>query len=761
MYRFSEMLVIAVFLIATFTLNAFGGDNLWTTNGPFGGRIQTIAIDPNESNKLYIGSVENGIYRSSDFGLNWRHLDSEVLERTQRVIRIRPDNSDIIYSATANGIFRSDDGGINWHRLNLQISECRTLEIHSENPSIIITGSAGSFYRSYDGGNSWEDFYVDLMVQSLCFDPSNSMRIYMASQSAPIGMSVFRSDDLGSTWTNIHNDLPTTAIVLSMTIDQLNPQIIYLSQVSLIDSISQCLSKTTNGGEHWFDITPPRLTKHQIYSLTVSPFNHNQLFACTKYDGVMYSSDGGITWNEKNRGLDCLETKTLVIDSLSGYLYLGTYYGGIYRSFDYGNSWEKISYNIINANCIGLSINNRDSDSLALTTLDGFYLSSNEAETWNRVNVMLPSKNSRILCAAIDTISNYIFIGLGLSQYPDYGVGGVMRSLDGGISWEVITDSSMNSISSKAIAISYDSEENRRIFLGTDFGLFYSDDLGVTWQLCQNGIPIMECSGIEVSQADNNIVFVSLFDSPNIELFRSVDRGINWIRLSNIPQGVWSRFIVCDHVNRDVVYADMGVDVGVYKSTDCGDSWNSINNNLPRDDSFFQVAGLAINPLNNQEIYLNSFGYGVYVSYNGGVSWSPFNNGLPRYCNITNIAINAMDTCQLYGASEEFSAWSYTRVPEGVADDINYTPDKFAILTSYPNPFNPTTTISFSLPHSGYVTLNIYSITGQKVATILDTYQQAGEYSIVWDASAYSSGLYLARLEAEDRIMTSKLLLLR
>ena len=89
------------------------------------------------------------------------------------------------------------------------------------------------------------------------------------------------------------------------------------------------------------------------------------------------------------------------------------------------------------------------------------------------------------------------------------------------------------------------------------------------------------------------------------------------------------------------------------------------------------------------------------------------------------------------------------------------TPGQFALTQNYPNPFNPTTEISFSLPQAGQATLEIYNVMGQRVATLVDEYLEAGQYSRVWDASDNASGIYFYRLSAEGRTDTKKMLLLK
>jgi tetratricopeptide (TPR) repeat protein len=88
-------------------------------------------------------------------------------------------------------------------------------------------------------------------------------------------------------------------------------------------------------------------------------------------------------------------------------------------------------------------------------------------------------------------------------------------------------------------------------------------------------------------------------------------------------------------------------------------------------------------------------------------------------------------------------------------------PTTVALLGNYPNPFNPSTVISYQLPAAGHVSLKVYNMLGQLVATLLDGIQDAGFKSVTFDASHLASGVYFYRLEGLGKVMVSKLLLLR
>jgi len=95
-----------------------------------------------------------------------------------------------------------------------------------------------------------------------------------------------------------------------------------------------------------------------------------------------------------------------------------------------------------------------------------------------------------------------------------------------------------------------------------------------------------------------------------------------------------------------------------------------------------------------------------------------------------------------------------------VADEI---PLNFELSQNFPNPFNPSTVISFSIPETEAVKLKIYDITGREIATLLNETKQAGSYSIEFDAGAYqlASGVYFYSLEAGKVRLTRKMVLLK
>ncbi len=95
--------------------------------------------------------------------------------------------------------------------------------------------------------------------------------------------------------------------------------------------------------------------------------------------------------------------------------------------------------------------------------------------------------------------------------------------------------------------------------------------------------------------------------------------------------------------------------------------------------------------------------------------------------------------------------------------DVNEysTPKLSELAQNYPNPFNPSTTIQFALPKTGLVSLKVYNILGEEVATLINGEMNAGYQSMVFDASKLASGLYFYRLQSGDFTDVKKMMLLK
>jgi hypothetical protein len=102
----------------------------------------------------------------------------------------------------------------------------------------------------------------------------------------------------------------------------------------------------------------------------------------------------------------------------------------------------------------------------------------------------------------------------------------------------------------------------------------------------------------------------------------------------------------------------------------------------------------------------------------------------------------------------------------GITGDFTGIPAKFALEQNWPNPFNPTTTISYALPQAANVELAVFNVLGQRVKTLVQKHQNAGTYRVLWDGTnsqnqPVASGIYIYRLVAGNRVAIRKMILMK
>ena len=105
---------------------------------------------------------------------------------------------------------------------------------------------------------------------------------------------------------------------------------------------------------------------------------------------------------------------------------------------------------------------------------------------------------------------------------------------------------------------------------------------------------------------------------------------------------------------------------------------------------------------------------------------------------------------------DTWGPWIVAGVDHGASAEFT-----FRLSSNYPNPFNPSTTIEYTLPHAGYATLRVYNVLGEDVATLLDGEKAVGTFTATWDASGMPSGVYFYRLTVGEYVQTRKMVLMR
>ena len=268
------------------------GKLAWRSIGPnIGGRAVAVAGVPGESNLFYMGSVDGGVWRSTDYGVRWQNLtDGKFPSASDSIgaIAVAPSNAKILYVGTGETDIRND----------------------------MITGDG--MYKSVDAGKTWK--YAGLRatrtIGAIVVDPHDANVVYAASMGHVFAPNpdrgVFKSTDGGKSWQKVlFVDDQTGAIGLAM--DPRDSNVLYATMWqaqrtpwSLDDGgPGSGIYKSTDGGAHWSNITRhpglPRGVLGRI-GLAVAASDPNVVYAIVqaRNGGVFRSADGGATWRQVN-----------------------------------------------------------------------------------------------------------------------------------------------------------------------------------------------------------------------------------------------------------------------------------------------------------------------------------------------------------------------------------------------------------------------------------------------------------------------------
>jgi hypothetical protein len=151
--------------------------------------------------------------------------------------------------------------------------------------------------------------------------------------------------------------------------------------------------------------------------------------------------------------------------------------------------------------------------------------------------------------------------------------------------------------------------------------------------------------------------------------------------------------------------------------------------------------------------------YGSILSKHWNVITIPMSELDPSNQNFTWIDI--LETSGLQKTYYVDNLQLIENVLTGVKSNSSRTPANLTLEQNYPNPFNPSTTIVFSTPSNGRVTLKVYNILGQEVANLSDGNLSSGSHTIVWNAQNMASGIYIYRLQSNSAQVSKKMILMK
>jgi hypothetical protein len=201
-------------------------------------------------------------------------------------------------------------------------------------------------------------------------------------------------------------------------------------------------------------------------------------------------------------------------------------------------------------------------------------------------------------------------------------------------------------------------------------------------------------------------------------------------------------------------------DAYTFQTGQASSLWDGNNQCKP---AFFAVArvGIYFNSLDSLVAYADSLKPNQYTS----MSWIPFSGFLNlAHSVLTQNYSNAVSADTALANAEAYLKSAIADLlpnPNGVQPSGERAVHVFALSQNFPNPFNPATMISYSIPSGGRVSLKVYDVLGKEVATLFDGVRPPGSYSARFDGTGLSSGVYLYRLQSGGLVETRKLVIVR
>ncbi len=358
-----------------------------------------IAVDPYNSNNLYVGGVD--MMKSTDGGSSWSHLTywhsyygTPVVHADHHAIAFDPSTSNVVYNGDDGGIYKTTNGGTDWTALNngLEITQFYDGAVYPSG-SVFYGGTQDNGHLKYNGtGTDWTEVvggdggyaavdqtnslvayeeYVYLEISkttdgsifsdaisgltdaknsSLClfiapFDlnPENSSVLIAGSDK------IWITTNSAGSWTQSSNTLSSSYKVSAVTV--VNSSSPYLGFAGTTDGMIFKCTSVTGSSDTWNDITPVNNNGAYVRRIVVDLNSKQHIYACysgynnndTTKKHVLYSSNQGTNWNDISGDLPDVPVHSLVIDpNDSQTLYIGTE-TGVYQTTNGGTNWANVS----------------------------------------------------------------------------------------------------------------------------------------------------------------------------------------------------------------------------------------------------------------------------------------------------------------------------------------------------------------------------------------------------------------------------------
>ncbi|HHC79397.1 MAG TPA: T9SS type A sorting domain-containing protein [Flavobacteriia bacterium] len=656
----------------------------WVSKGPFSqssnsgqGRVNTVFVDPNNASTIYVGAPAGGLWKSTNNGVNWTPLTDDIPQIGVSGIAIDPGNSQTIYISTGDddagdsfsvGVLKSTDGGATWSQtgsLSGNPNSSNEILIDPTNSSIIWVATKNGLFKSTNAGNTWVLKRAG-NIKDFKLKPGDPNTIYAVSDDR-----FYVSSNGGNTFSVVVNGLPASNQIgrLAVEVTPAAPNKVYVLATTnswaflgiyISDNSGASFSKTNQNTnffgstQAWYDL-----------AFSVSPTNENTMFVGVL--DIWKSVNGGDNfvkindWRSVNQSFTHADIHFLRY--YNGNLYAGTD-GGVYRSTNNGASFTDLTTNMSISQFYKVSVSRQNSGKLAggLQDNGGFSLINNNWHNYHGGDGM---------DAASDPNDESTFYG-----FSQFG-GGLTITTNNGVSSTFIANAPSQETGTNDSGGHWVTPlvANKASQLYAGYGQLYEFANG-GWIQVSNHSFGGDLENIEIDPSNNDIIFVSR----GLTLYKSTNRGKSFSTRAAFQTGITGTSISSIEVhntNSNIIWVTTGgsnpqfpssgqTGGGVFKSTDGGQTFTDITDNLPN-ESKLVIRHHMGSP--NNSIYVGT-ALGVYYRDDATNTWEPFSTNLPNVA-VTDLEINPFDatiTAATYGRS----VWQ-SSIPSFAFTDLDLT----------------------------------------------------------------------------------------
>jgi len=288
------------------------------------------------------------------------------------------------------------------------------------------------------------------------------------------------------------------------------------------------------------------------------------------------------------------------------------------------------------------------------------------------------------------------------------------------------------------------------LFAATSVGADISTDNGTTW----TNVAIDTKEKVKSLAVNGSKFFAGIqggewidYSHSTYGVYLSTDNGVTWTWPANTG---FNKVITTLSAFGNNLFAGTGS--GIYRSTDDGGSWTAANNGLTNTNITSAV-------VSGSNLFVGTNGGGIYLTTDNGASWGTVNTGLTNLY-VYSVAIIGGD---LYAGTMMSGLWkrSLSDMVTDVEENQINQPSNFALSQNFPNPFNPTTTIRYDVPKTGFVKISVYDILGKEIKTLVSEEKNPVSYDVSFKANGLASGIYYYTILTGDFTQSRKMILMK